>query len=135
VSTFFGSDTVCISDLSLIDTQTSDPIQVIGQRIARRLQTTRGALALIGDDPDFGFDVRQFVNGKFNPRDRNSIESLIAAEILKDEQVASATVSFSVVAGVATVSAQIGSSAGPFELTLNVGDLTTDLVFSAQVAA
>lgn len=136
MSAFYGSDTACVSDLGLVDTQISDPVQVIGQRIARRLQTPRGALALIGDDPDFGFDVRQLVNGKYAPADIHAAQTTIQNEVQKDEQVDSAIVSISIGAGgLLAIGLQVVSAVGPFGLTLNVTDLTVDVVFAFEVAA
>lgn len=129
--TYYGSATQCVDDLPLISTQTTSPALIIGQRIARRLTTPRGALALIGDDPNFGFDVRQYINAKLTAQQRATAESDVTNEILKDEQVLSADVSM-VIADNGNVSLEIKftAAAGPFSLTLNVSQVTAALVFN-----
>jgi hypothetical protein len=129
MATFYGSDTSCVDDLPLIDAQVTDPKVLIGQRIARRLTTPRGALALVSDDGNFGWDVRQYLNGKIAPNTTAVAQQQITDECLKDEQVESATVSIANAAGVMTITIQVVSAAGPFTLTLDVRDLTTALIF------
>lgn len=130
VSVFYGSDTTCLDDLPLIDTQVTDPRVLIGQRIARRLTTPRGALALINDDPDFGWDVRQYINAKLTEAQKASAARVIQDEVLKDQQVEAATVSFSVSnAGAVYIRLDVAASGGPFSLTLSVSQLTTAAVF------
>lgn len=126
---FYGSDDYCISDLLLIDQLVLDPSQLVGQRIARRLTTPRGALALISDDPDFGLDVRQYVNAKLSNADISSAQSSIQSEILKDEQVQNVAVSMVVSGGAVNISINGNTAIGPFTLTLNVNQLTASLVF------
>jgi hypothetical protein len=130
--TFYGSDTYCINDLPLVDTQVTDPVQLIGQRIVRRLSTPRGALALIGDDPNFGYDVRQWINNKAGPGDIALAQAAIESECLKDEQIigVTASIAFSANTSAMTVTLQLVTGVGPFTLTLNVNQLTVDMVFN-----
>ena len=58
--TDIGTDLYCISDLDPAGRTVSGP-EALAQAIARRLQTPRGALAAIGDDPDYGLDLRDYV--------------------------------------------------------------------------
>jgi hypothetical protein len=135
MSTFYGSDTSCLYDIGLTDVQVTDPRVLIGQRLVRRLITPRGALALIGDDPNFGWDTRQLVNAKLGPSAKSNAETQIRAEVLKDEQVASAVVKLGDAQGGAIViSIQIVTSQGPFALTVNIGALTVGALFSFQAA-
>jgi hypothetical protein len=130
MSVFYGSDSNCVTDVGLFDLQITDPIILIGQRIARRLTTPRGALAAIGDDPEFGWDVRQYTLGRLAPTQIDQAQRQIAAECLKDEQVQSAIVSISFVSGGAlTIKIDMVASVGPFQLTLNVNQLTVSAVF------
>jgi hypothetical protein len=130
MATNYGSDTTCVSDTPLIDLQISDPQQVIGQRIARRLQTPRGGLAAIGDDPNFGLDIRQYTLARMNPSQLSQAQSQIAAECTKDEEVSAADVTIQFTnGGPMTVTIQLTSAAGPFTLTLAVSALTTALIF------
>ena len=132
MATNFGSDTSCVTDLPRIDLQVTSPQKLIGQRIARRLQTPRGALAAIGDDANFGWDVRQYANGRLGPTTIATAESQIEAECTKDEQVQSASVKITPgTGGALTITVQLVSAAGPFTLTLSVDDLTVGAIFGA----
>ena len=127
---FYGSDTTCVNDLPLIDVQITDPAQLIGERIARRLITPRGALAAINDDPNFGWDCRQYINAKLGPSEIITAQAQIEAECLKDEQVISVQATVSQSNGSIAISLALVASTGPFLLTLNVEQLTTQLVFN-----
>lgn len=127
---FYGSDTNCVTDLPLIDLQVTNPNLLVGQRIARLLQTPRGGLGVIGDDPNRGFDVRQLVNGKLTPADLARAQQQIVSECLKDEQVQSADCTITASNGAVTVAVSLVGSSGPFTLTLNVDQLTTSAVFN-----
>jgi len=127
-TTFYGADTGCLDDLPLISTEVTDPGTLIGQRLARRLQTANGALAFINDDPDGGLDVRQYVNARVTPNFRAQMEREIQAECLKDEEVQSCTVVANFEQGVLTVTVSFTAASGPFRLTLNVRDLTVDVL-------
>lgn len=130
MSVFLGSDTVCLDDLPLIDTQTSDPLTLVGQRLARRLSTQRGALAFINDDPNGGLDVRQYVLAKMSTGQRSIIQNQVQAECLKDEEVQTASVDVSFNTGALIITIAVTTGSGPFTLTLNVDQLTVQAVFS-----
>lgn len=125
----YGQDTSCVTDVGLVDVQVTGAT-LIAQRVARLLQTPRGALGIIGDDPSRGFDVRSLVLAKLGPSDLARAKSQIEAECLKDEQVEAATATLSLVNGALTISVQIDSSEGPFSFVLTVDEVTTDLIFS-----
>ena len=127
---FYGSDVQCIEDFGPVDIIVTNPRQLIGERIARLLQTPRGALGLIGDDPSVGWDVRQYVNGKTGPLDLSFAQTQIRNECLKDEQVLEASVAITASGNSMTISIEIASSEGPFTLTLDVQDLTVKAVFN-----
>lgn len=132
-STFYGTDSYCVSDIQRVSTQVTDPVQLIAQRIARRLQTPRGALALIGGDPDFGYDVRQLVLAKRTPSFMTSAQSTIQAEVAKDQQVLSCSVQIAPMTGDGlSITVSVQSSDGPFSLVLSVDALTVDVAFSFQ---
>lgn len=121
MSTFYGSDTSCVTDVGLIDQQVSSPALVIGQRIARLWQSPRGALGLI--DPaaaDRGVDVKQYVLQKMAPADIAVAQQQLANEALKDEEVSAITVTITVSNGTLTITAQIVASTGPFTLVGNI---------------
>lgn len=132
MATFYGSDSYCISDVGLIDFQVTNPTQLIGQRIARRLQTPRGALAGIGDDPNFGWDVRQYINAALTPVSIAQAQAQIQAECTKDEEVQSAEVTLAQNAGGGlTITIVLTTATGPFTLTLAVTALTVDAIFNS----
>lgn len=128
----YGRDTSCLTDVGLVDVQITNPVQLIGQRLARRLQTPRGALAAINDDPNFGWDVRQYINGKISPATIAAAQTQIQAECLKDEQLSACAVTIEYVRSTGLMTIQIGAvtSQGPFTLTLTVDELTVGAVFS-----
>jgi hypothetical protein len=87
----YGTDLAVVDDLPARDAFVSGRLNV-GYALARRLQTPRGALAAIGDDADYGLDVRQLVGAGLTDRQRAEWEAAIAAECRKDDRVDSATV-------------------------------------------
>lgn len=134
MATNYGSDSYCLTDIQRISTLVTDPRVVIGQRVARRLQTPRGALALINGDPNFGYDVRQLVNAKLTPNFKVNAQKSIRDEVEKDQEVLSASVTVASAdagSGVA-ITILIQPSDGPFSLVMNVRDLTVEVLISFQ---
>lgn len=134
MATNYGSDSYCLTDIQRISTLVTDPRVVIGQRVARRLQTPRGALALINGDPNFGYDVRQLVNAKLTPSFKVTAQKAIRDEVEKDQEILSAAVrveSAEAGNGIA-ITVDIQSSDGPFSLVLNVRDLSVEALISFQ---
>lgn len=128
--TWLGNDTDCVTDIPLVDRQVTSPALLVGQRIARMLQTPRGALGLIGDDPDRGWDVRQYVNAKLTSAIITTAQQQITNECLKDEAVESADVTMNFNQGIITITISLVTSAGPLTMTMNVSQLTTTAVFN-----
>lgn len=132
-STFYGTDSYCVSDLQKVSQQVTDPVQIIAQRVARRLQTPRGALALIGGDPNFGYDVRLLVLAKQTPGWMTASQSLIQAEVQKDDEVLSCAVQVQPMTGSGvSITVNCVASDGPFSLVLTVDALTVAVAFSFQ---
>lgn len=131
MATDYGFDTACVSDVGLVDVVITSPKLVIGQRLARRLQTPRGGLASVDPEAaDFGLDVRQFTLGRMDASRKVQAQQLISAECTKDEEVSAVDVTVSVVnGGPMTITIQLTSAVGPFTLTLNVTQLTVEVVF------
>lgn len=123
---FYGSDSFCLTDVGLVDVQVTDPVQLIGQRLARRLQTPRGGLASVDPDAtDYGWDCRQLVNGKMTPATRATAKQQIRDECSKDEQVISADPEVTVNnGGGVTITIAVTSSVGPFTLTGNINQFS-----------
>lgn len=129
MATFYGSDSSCVSDVGLVDVQITNPAILIGQRLARRLQTPRGGLAAFGGPADFGWDVRQLVLSKMTDASRSTAQQQIENECLKDEQVLNVEVSVTGTGGAVAVTVKGISSAGPFTLTGNVQQFTAPEFF------
>lgn len=126
MATFYGSDSYCITDVGLVDVQVTNPAHLIGQRLARRLQTPRGGLASVDPDAtDYGWDIRRLILGKMTPATRATAKQQIRDEVYKDEQVISADVEVTINdAGAITVSVDGLSAVGPFTLTANIISLS-----------
>lgn len=129
MSTFYGSDSACITDVGLTDIQITNPVQLIGQRLARRLQTPRGGLAAFGGPADFGWDVRQLVLKKLTNAAKSTAQQQIEDECTKDEQVLSASCAITGTGGNLVITVTGISSAGPFTLTGNVQQFTAPEFF------
>src|SRR5262245_8863750 len=124
MTVFYGSDSACVTDIGLIDTQVTSPAQVIGQRIARLLQPPRGAFGLINDDANRGWDVRQYVNAQLTPSTIAIAQQQIKNECEKDEEVQSATVTMTNSGGTITITISIVASSGPFTLVGNINQFS-----------
>lgn len=99
--------------------------RVVAEAIGRRLQTPRGALVR---NPEYGTDLRQWVNASLTPARRAALRSAIAAEASQDPRVDSIDVVLVEDGNSLTVSITGTCAAGPFELVLDVADLTVDLL-------
>lgn len=98
----------------------------LAQAVARRLITPRGRLIRY---PNYGYDLRQFLNADLSPSELAQIQTQATAECLKDERVKSASVAASLdINGKLTVEVTIDDGDGPFAFVLNVADLTIDLL-------
>jgi len=129
MATYYGQDTSCTTGLGKFDLQIVGP-KVVSQRLVRRWTTPRGALALIGDDPDFGWDVRQYINRKMTSLDLSTAQIQLQNEALKDEEVQSCLVVLSFVGNALTISATVTLSNGPtFTLTTPVASLSVADIF------
>lgn len=98
----------------------------LAQALARRLITPRGGLI---DDPNYGFDLTQFLNADMSPTDIAQCESGTEGECVKDERVLSADASVSVTpTGSLIVTITVTDADGPFSLVLAVSDVTVQLL-------
>lgn len=118
MATFYGTDTSCTTDIPLVSVQVTDPRTLIAQRLIRRLTTPRGGLAVIGGNPNFGWDVRQYLLGRMSTAEQTQGEQQVKAECEKDEQVKSVTCKFTFEDKKLTIGVQCLSAAGPFSLTV-----------------
>lgn len=125
----FGSCWNCISDLVIPSNQVTG-FTVVAQAIARRWQTPRGALI---DDPDYGFDLSDFVNDDLDKATLAGIAHSAANEAEKDERVLTCevTVTF-ITGGLLNVIGKVVTTQGPFALVVSVSQVTVSLL---QVSA
>ena len=122
-----GSDVHAITDLDA-------SFRVVGgrlahaQAIARRLGTPRGDLGRIGDDPDYGTDLRAYVGADVGPRVVFEVQSSAEREALKDERTLSAVAVATFAGDALMVALRLADADGPFSLTLAVSDVTVSLL-------
>lgn len=95
-------------------------LPVLIQSVIMRQMTPTGSL--IGA-PDECFDLRSFVSTGMTATQIQSLQSFITSQLLRDQRVTSAQVQANFNFGTSTliVTEVIGSSLGPFTLTLSVG--------------
>jgi hypothetical protein len=130
MATDYGADTLWNGDVPLISVATTDPFIVVGQRIRHRLSTPRGGLAVIGGDPGFGWDVRQYVLGRVSQMKLAQAQQQVRAEVLKDEAVQEAVVEFTYSAKTLTIQVDCILADGPLQLVLTVTALTVEAVYN-----
>lgn len=119
------------TDLSCVDDCTAEMSEVTGriclaQAIARRYLTPRGRLI---DDPNYGYDLTQYINDDLGPSDLGKIKAGSEAEALKDERVEECNVSIAVsVGGVMMLTAILTDGNGPFTLVLAITAVTVQII-------
>ena len=91
------------------------------QACVRRLITYRGTLI---DDPNYGTDVRTFLNADIDARMLGQIGAQVDAELIKDERVLRSNTSATFLDNVLMLSVAIVDGSGPFRLTLAVSQVT-----------
>ncbi len=127
-----GVDIDCLNDLDPTFALVSGR-KALGQAIVRRLITPRGSLL---HAPDYGFDVRAFLNESVTGREIFQIESGIEAEVLKDERLfeADATVTYDEPTARLTIHLRLTDADGPFDLVLAVSALKVEDIQLPQAA-
>lgn len=120
----FGTDLSCTDDLTsdMAEIGGDSPLAV-AQAMYRRLTTAHGT---VPDDPDYGLDVRDFLNRGLTRLSLQEIPGQIRGELRKDDRIEPTTLSIDM-----TISADFKSfsldirgeaAAGPYSLTLAVTD-------------
>ena len=104
----------------------------LAQAIARRLSTPTGALAQIGDDPDYGFDVKAYCNETVTPSVTSDVQAHVTAQCLQDERVQDAACTVTATptgAGtILTITVTLTDAIGPFLLVLSVSAVTVAIL-------
>jgi len=132
---FDGGYDVANVDMLKVDTLVTGN-QLVAQRIARMLFTPHGALASIDPDPsagNWGWDCRQYVNGKLSPAQVSNAKAQIENAILQDEEVEDVEVQFALNQqnGNLAININISTSAGPFLLVIDPALVSAQLVFNS----
>jgi len=112
----FGSDLSCVSDLDPALISVSGDL-VVGQAVARRLVTARATLV---EDPNYGFDLRRYLNDDLGPADIARITAGVQAEALKDERVLAVVATVTLTLNILTIGLALTTANGPFDLVIAV---------------
>lgn len=125
----FGTDVLCFPDLDGTFTVVGDG-RVLSEALARRLSTPRGSLPFY---PDYGFDVRAFLNESMSADDIYRFKAGVERECEADERVlsADASVSFEANASRLRLSVIVTTASGEYRFTLLVTQLTAELLQEA----
>ena len=125
----FGTCWSCITDVTTPATMASG-FRVIGEAIARRWQTPRGGLI---DDPNYGFDLTDFIGDDLGKGDLARIAHGASAEAEKDERVLSCAVTLTMTGGgqLMTVVGSVETGQGPFQLVVAVSAVSVTLLQAA----
>ncbi len=130
----FGVDIDVLTDLNPAFTLARGD-RNLANAIGRRLQTPAGKLADIGDDPDYGMDIRSWLNTDLTTTEIAGLENAISDEILKDERIVSVVVDATYSFATAVLEVEINalkSDGAPFRLVLRVSSLTVDILAVGQ---
>lgn len=96
--------------------------RALADAIVRRLTNRRGVFP---DWPDYGFDVQSVIGTTLT---ESQVRQLIAEQCLLEEEVEAAVVSLSTSGETLRVLVSVTDATGPFDLTLNVSDVTTEAI-------
>lgn len=120
-----GRDLACTDDL-FADMHEVTGRRALAESILRRYITDRGSLF---GDPNYGFNLTNFVNADLGPADIGALQSGAEDEALKDERVKACTVVATLDDdGLLTVTVTLTDGDGPFILTLAVSDVTVKIL-------
>lgn len=99
----------------------------LAQSLCRRLITPRGSMPWAPND---GTDIRDFLNHGSTPTGKFALETAAKLECEKDERVQTcdASASMNFFTNICTLTLQIVTAVGPFELVLLVDSLTIDIL-------
>ena len=125
--TDFGSDISTFPDLDPFFSLTTG-IHVVAEALARRLMTPRGGGLFYA--PDYGLDVRGYLNSAMTTAQLSGLEHSIQNEALKDERIfdAKATVTANVAARKLAIKVLITTAQGPFALVLQANAVTVQVL-------
>jgi len=119
-----GGDIDCITDVGKTLTIATG-LRNLGNALARRLMTPRGALHY---DPQYGTDVRLYLNAGMTPQQMGQVQGDIASEVSKDERIDSPTVTVAFVGSAMSITVACVTADGPFDFIISVNKLTASLL-------
>lgn len=121
----YGVDLACVTDLSE-ECRIVSGARLLAEALVRRLMTPRGMLI---DDPDYGTDLREFLNEDFDDLALVRVLSEARQELLKDERVVDVTIVDPTFDGSKlTMTLAVEAEEGALRLTLAISDVTIDLL-------
>lgn len=121
----YGTDLSCTNDIAS-DGRMVTGFTVVAEALIRRLSTPRGRLIA---DPNYGLDLRQYINADMSPRDIAGLRAAVSAECAKDERVnAVRTLAVLDTVGVLTLTIEIDLGTESFTLVVAASDVTVELV-------
>lgn len=124
----FGVDLDCVSDLTPEMREVSG-IVLFQQAVARRLDCPRGWLI---DDPDYGFDLAGRASEAVTTAAKFRLGVDVSSEVGKDARTLTCDVRARFTGPAprtkATITVDGETTAGPFSMTLAVGDVTVELL-------
>lgn len=120
----FGTDVDTFPDLDGTGRMISGP-RVIMVMALRRLTTPYGSLRY---DPDFGLDLREYLNEDLDAVALLMLQSRIVMEVSKDERVLRCTARVTLLDDVLRIRIGIATEQGPFEFTLSISDVTAQIL-------
>lgn len=114
----FGTDLSALGALGGLSSRMVSGLDNLGEALLRRYQTPRGGLWYA---PDYGRDVRSYLNRDIGPGDLYPIQAELADEAEQDERVLSAAVTITLT-GPRSARMRVAcvTAAGPFNLVLAV---------------
>lgn len=122
-----GSDFSCVEDLDPNLTPVEGRLG-LAQACARRLITPTGGLF---SAPDYGDDVRRYLNSITSSTPLR-IAATAEGECEKDERVNRADASVEIVGDSLAIEVRLTDDEGPFDFTLNVDDLSAELILGNE---
>lgn len=118
-----GSDFSCVEDLDPNLTPVEGRLG-LAQSMARRLITPTGGLFYA---PDYGDDVRRYLNNG-SPSAPRRIAATAEGECEKDERIDRCDASATLSGAALSLKIKLTDSEGPFTFTLDIDDLSADLL-------
>jgi phage baseplate assembly protein W len=123
-----GTDISCVTSLDPACKEVTGRLCLL-QALARRLSTPRGRLI---NDPNYGFDLTQYINDDVSPLDLARIKAGAEAECLKDDRVLGVDITLTLsLAGVLLVAIVVTDIEGAFTSVLSVTDVDVTILRTA----